>query len=268
MKKILLLTGVLLALTASLVWAVVPGLDAGWAVPGNAASGCPITPQSQPNVTDGCLDNFGGPNAFALAFAAPSGIIQWVGEEFILDVQTAAPILPDWWHLEAANAASGIPAGCRDGSFGFSTTKGQGNTATCKDYWGSSPQSGGTVWLPGNGGANRTRLFGAFARATSTATAIVAGTEYYVGNGFFDDNHAVADVGVAVCNGCEIPACLVFQYIKVAQPAGTLGGDALLTAEHVRRWMSWQGGAVGGNGCPGATPTRKATWGQVKSLYR
>jgi hypothetical protein len=95
--------------------------------------------------------------------------------------------------------------------------------------------------------------------------------EYYVGSGAFDTNHAVADPGppaVAFCAGCQIPACIVFQYIKVAQPAGTPNGDALLTNENIRRYMTWQGGAIGGLGCPAQTPTRKATWGQVKSLYR
>jgi hypothetical protein len=68
------------------------------------------------------------------------------------------------------------------------------------------------------------------------------------------------------CAGCQLGACIVFQYIKVAQPAGTPGGDALLTDQHNTRYMTWQGGV--GTNCPQATPTRKASWGQVKSLYR
>jgi hypothetical protein len=274
MKKILLLTGVLLALTASLASAA-PGLDAGWSVAGVSNSGCPVHSASLTDRSDPCNDNFAGPYAYALAVHAPAGISKWVGEELILDVQTDAAILPDWWHLEKANAGAGIPAGCRDGSYSFSTVRGVGNTSTCKDYWGVNPQSGGTVWLPGNGGPNRTRMFGAFARATSEAIAITPDVEYYVGSGSFDTNHAVADPGpppVAFCDGCLRPACIVFQYLKVAQPAGTPGGDALITTQNVRRYMTWQGGAVGpgpgGNDCPAATPTRKATWGQVKSLYR
>ena len=264
MKKILLLTGVLLALTVSLASAVVPGLDMGWTT--NATNGCPANLTSIPDVSDGCADAFAS-YSYAMSFAAPTGISKWVGEEFIIDVQSSAPVLPDWWHLEAANAGLGIPAGCRDGSWGFTTQKGLGNTATCKDYWGASPQSGGTVWLPGTGGPARTRLFGAFARATSTAIAITGGVNYYVGSGAMDTNHAPLDpTTTQPCQGCELGACLVFQYIKVAQPAGTPGGDALITAQHNRQYMTWQGGV--GTQCPQATPTRKATWGQVKSLYR
>lgn len=270
MKKILLLTGVLLALTASLASAA-PGLDIGWSSIALPASGCPAAPSSMTDATDLCSDNFAASHTFAMAFKAPAGISKWVGEEFIVDVQSSAPVLPDWWHLEAANAGAGVPAGCRDGSFGFTTTRGGATTAICKDYWGASPQSGGTVWLPGNGGPNRTRLFGAFARATSTAIAITADVEYWVGTGALDDNHAVADPTpppTALCDGCLLPACIVFQYLKVAQPAGTPGGDALITTGNFRRYMTWQGGNVPNGGCPAATPTHKATWGQVKSLYR
>src|SRR5580765_7418399 len=141
MKKILLLTGVLLALTASYASALVPGLDMGWST--NSTTGCPQNMPGVSDVTDGCQDNFAGPYTFALSFAAPAGITRWVGEEIIIDVQSSAPILPDWWHLEAANAGQGIPAGCRAGSWAFSTVRGLGSTATCKDYWGTSPQSGG-----------------------------------------------------------------------------------------------------------------------------
>jgi hypothetical protein len=267
MKKIILLAGVFLALTAVAAYAA-PGLDAGW-TGSTSASGCPINPANVADATDPCdaNDNFHG---YALAMKAPAGITKWVGEEFILDVQTALPILPDWWHLEDANASLGIPAGCRAGSFTFQTSRGTFSTTTCKDYWGGTPQSGGFVWLPGTGGPARTRVFGAFARATSEATVITADTEYYIGTGFLDTNHAVADPlnGVTPCQGCQIPACIVFQYLKVAQPALTPGGDALITTGNIRQFMTWQGGGVGGNGCPAATPSRKATWGQVKSLYR
>jgi hypothetical protein len=269
MKKFLLLTGELLSLTASLASAA-PGLDAGWTVAGVSASGCPVSPASLTDMSDACNDNFAGPYTYALAVKAPAGITKWVGEEFFLDVQTPAAVLPDWWHLEAADPGVGIPAGCRDGSYSFSTVRVIGTTATCRNYWGSSPQPGSTAWLPGTGGANRSRMFGAFARAASTAIAITADVEYYVGQGVFDMNHAVADPGppaVSRCDGCLVPACIVFTYLKLAQPSGTPGGDVLIT-KNVRQYMTWQGGAVPGSGCPAATPTHKATWGQVKSLYR
>jgi hypothetical protein len=267
MKKILLLTSVVLALTSSLASAA-PGLDAGW-IASTALSGCPVHPSSLSNMEADCSNNFSGPYTFALAIKAPAGISKWVGEEFALDLQTELYTLPDWWHLEAANSGAGVPAGCRDGSYSFSTVRGIGSTSTCKDYWGSSPQPGGTVWLPGTAFPWRTRMLGAFARPTSEAAAITADVEYYVGTGSFDTNHAVADPGnnVALCDGCQVPACIMFQYIKLAQPAGTPGGDVFVNTQNVRSYMIWRGGYVGAGACPW-TPTRKATWGQVKSLYR
>ena len=108
MKKTLSLSVVLLALTASLASAVVPGLDMGWTT--NATNGCPANATSIADVTDGCADAFAS-YSYAMSFIAPANITRFVGEEFIIDVQTSASVLPDWWHLEAANAGLGIPAG-------------------------------------------------------------------------------------------------------------------------------------------------------------
>src|SRR6266487_3105200 len=125
MKKILLLTGVLLALTVSLASAA--GLDMAW-------NGCPLTLSNPSDIADPC-DSDGNLYFFYLAVNAPAGITQLVSETFIVDVQTTAPVLPDWWHLEAG--------GCRDGSFSFSTTRNFQSTVLCHDYWGTTAQPGG-----------------------------------------------------------------------------------------------------------------------------
>ena len=91
MKKILLLTGVLLALTASLASA--GNLDMSW-------NGCPLTLTNPSDVSDPCDNNFGN-YVFVLSVKAPAALTKWVGEELNLDVATAGPVLPDWWHLEA-----------------------------------------------------------------------------------------------------------------------------------------------------------------------
>jgi len=259
MKKILLLTGVLLALTYSLASAAV-GLDMAW-------SGCPVTLSNPTDITDPCTDD-GGLYLFAMSFNPPAGITKLSAETFLVDVQTSEAVLPDWWHVEDANATLGTPAGCRFGSFGFATTNTGMTTATCKNYWGTSPQAGTTIWFPGVNGPNRTRLYGAFARGSASAAAVNAGTEYFAGTGFFDTNHATPANGI--CQGCQFGACIVWNYLLLQQPVGTPGGDFTVESVNVRRHLTWQG-AVGvspGVGCPAATPVRNATWGQVKSLYR
>jgi len=277
MKKILLLTGVLLALTASLASAA-PGLDIAWAGL-TAASYCPTNTGSLTDMADPCNDNF-GIHPFAMSFNAPAGLSKLVSETFLVDVQSADPVLPAWWHLEDRNDGLGIPAGCRGldaaisapSSFSFNTSRASGTTATCRDYWGGA-QSGGTSWNPGVGGPNRTRLFGVFSRGSASAGALTAGTEYWAGTGSFDTNHSVADgttvPPTALCDGCQMPACIVWNYLILQQPVGTPNGDIQITSPGTKgQFMTWQGGAVGGSGCPQATPTRQATWGQVKSLYR
>jgi len=66
------------------------------------------------------------------------------------------------------------------------------------------------------------------------------------------------------CPGCLNPACLVFNFCRLQEPAGGL--DITLTNPAVRQHVTWQGG--GTIPCPGATPTQKGTWGSVKALYR
>jgi hypothetical protein len=248
MKKILLLTGVLLALTASFASAA-PGLDMAW-------GGCPLTPSNPSDITVDCGDD-GALNFFYLAFKAPAGITQLVAETFILDVQTTDPVLPDWWHLEAG--------GCRDGSFAFSSTRNFVSTTLCKDYWGTTAQAGNTTWYPGVTNAARSRLIGFFARGTASAGLLTPDVEYFVGSGFIDSNHATPVNGL--CNGCILASSMTFNYLLLQQPAaGTTSpnaGDFVIEAANQRRTISTQGGIPGD-----PTPTRRATWGQVKSLYR
>jgi len=275
MKKILLLTGALLALTASLALAA-PGLNIRW-VGATAASYCPLASSSVLDASDPCDANDGA-HGFAMSFSAPPGLSKVISESFIVDVQTADPVLPQWWHLEDRNDALGIPAGCRGhdpgppnapSSFDVNTSRSIGIVGSCKDYWAGA-QSGGFVWTPK---ANRTRLFAVFAIGSAAAGPLTTDAQYWAGTGILDTNHAIADPladpPVQPCGGCLVPACIVWNWLVLQQPTGTPNGDIEVTQPGVKgQFMTWQGGVVGGSGCPAATPTRKATWGQVKSLYR
>jgi hypothetical protein len=35
-----------------------------------------------------------------------------------------------------------------------------------------------------------------------------------------------------------------------------------------RQFVTWQGGGIGGNGCPLEVPVKRATWGAIKAIYR
>src|SRR5882757_178720 len=105
MKRILVVAGALAVLCAADASAA-PGLDMAW-------GGCPLDPANPSNLSDLCTDSSAPSKYFWLSFKAPAGITRFYGEEFGVDVQTDLPVLPDWWHLEAANPGLGVPAGCR-----------------------------------------------------------------------------------------------------------------------------------------------------------
>lgn len=274
MKTTPQLVGIVLALTTSTASAA-PGLDIAW-FGATEASKCPLYAGALYDAPDQC-DGNGGLHGFSMAFKAPAGISKLVSEAFIVDVELPTSFLPDWWHLEDRNDGLGVPPGCRGSdpptgqvsSFHFSTSRGSATTAFCKDYW-QGAQPGSVVWYPAIRGTGTTRFYGVFVIDSTRVGPLTANVEYFVGTGSFDTNHTIADPlavpPVQACSGCLIPACLIFSSLQLRQPAGTPGGDVLITNENMRGWMTWQGQSVGAVGC--YTPVKRSTWGQVKSLYR
>jgi hypothetical protein len=260
MKKTLLLTGVLLALTAS--FASAAGLNLSW-------NGCGTA--GVQNTSDLCDENtllnswhlFGSaqcPQQIATGTPLFTAHRSWV------DFQNAAPTLDDWWKM--------APGDCRAGQYAPSHTSatmgggapcvktilGTGNTAAINN-WGDNA---------GSNPANTARLDMIAARADTGGT--VNTTNQYM---LFDLNilgsYAVADPNdetAPVCHGCMDAACIVYQQAEFDRSdgsgittSGPLGGTG-------RNWATWQGGAVPGSGCPLAVPTQNGTWGKLKSLYR
>ena len=65
-------------------------------------------------------------------------------------------------------------------------------------------------------------------------------------------------VGAGSCGGCSDGATLYLASVKLDQHTGV--GDYTYTQPLGRAYVTWQGGSP--------VPTRKSTWGAVKSLYR
>ena len=95
MMKSVLLTGVLLVLTASMASAV--GLDMGYAIAGENT--CPSSVQSTLNHTFACTANTGAA-VLVGSFVAPPGLNSVTSEEMFVDVQVhdVGGSLPPWWH--------------------------------------------------------------------------------------------------------------------------------------------------------------------------
>ena len=240
MKKTLLITGVLLALTATVASAA--GVNLYW-------TDCSVGGATNRNVA---FNVNTGNNVMVASYDPPAGLTMVTGNNLILDLQSASTPLPLWWDL--FNSGS-----CRTGPT-ENTVFLSGN---CTDYWGGGGAGGITAYL--NTGANRRRIGASWSGNEATAGPQTPGTEYYSVNIVVNN---LKSTGTGSCAGCLDPVCIVLNEILISQPAGTAGGSPAVTNPATSNYVTWQGGAIGGNGCPAATPTINKTWGQVKSIYR
>ena len=247
MKKTLLITGVLLALTASIASAA-GGINLGW-------NDC-VGAGGLVNKNFICNTNTGNNDMYA-SFDPPQTLTTVNGNNQLIDLQSASAALPDWWQFK--NAGS-----CR-----LASLIANGGPGTCADPWTGQGAPGIAAYLvtanTPSMPLNRARIIGSIAVASAFAGQVDPGTEYF--SMVFRVNNAKT-VGSGVCAGCQTAVCIVLNEITITQPPGTPGESPKVVDPLVSNYCTWQGGAVGGAGCPGVTPTINKTWGQVKSLYR
>ena len=135
--------------------------------------------------------------------------------------------------------------------------------ASCDDPWQGAGVAAVQGWLAGTpGGSPRHgRLLVAAAAIPGTFVTLDADVAYTAARAVLRTNKTLT------CEGCAIPACLVFNSVLIRRLPGssvetlTLSNPEVPGLERVR----WQGGS--GADCQ-AVPTRRSTWGAVKSLYR
>jgi hypothetical protein len=250
MKKTLLMTGVLLAMTASIASA---GISLSW-------NDCAVE-AAVVNKNFACNTNGANHDMF-IALDPPPSVTATNGHNSFIDLQSASPTLPAWWDLK--NTGS-----CRAtsllGSGDFSTAAPSGGFGACQDPW----QGVGSGSIPGYnlnfGGPNRVRMVTGIS-VSGFSSAMNQGTQYY---SMKVRINSAKTVGTGACAGCDVPVCLVLNLVRIAQLPGTPGGDIDVVDPHTTgNWVTWQGGDVGGIGCPGVVPVKNTTWGKVKSLYR
>jgi len=205
-----------------------------------------------------------------MSFLAPANLDHFVAVSAGLDVRSSSlATLPDYWKLGLGE--------CRDGNFAFPislTGIGTGTTGVCRNPWAGGGLGGGFLYssetrvtelgpVPAPGWGRMTLAF-----ARDSESQLIQGQQYVAG-AFTIDTFNDVDTGGGVCAGCLLPACIVFNSLEINQSAGSPGGDiVILTTPATRAFITWQGGAVGGNGCPVEVPVRNVTWGRVKSIYR
>jgi hypothetical protein len=261
MKKVILLCGMLLAVTASLASAGA-GTNLRW-------TNCFIDAGAQ-NQAFACNTNANTPASIKHhligSFQLGADLTQVSGVSFIVDLASAGASLPPWWQFKNVGT-------CRATSLNFSPAI-PGSAVSCADWAPVLPGGGLASYTVGVFGPTSARMIAGFAVPATALADLLGGQEYFAFDATIDNTKTV---GTGSCAGCDVPVCIAMHEIIVATPpvAGEPSRDVRLdtpangTDSDV---ALWQGGAgansLRGAGCPAATPTRSSTWSSVKSLYR
>jgi hypothetical protein len=241
MKKTLVLTGSMLALSASLATAA--GINLAW----NDCGTNGVISASFP-----CNTNSGAPFQLFASFIPPAGLNEFLGLSAQIDITTGTPSLVDWWAVGTGQ--------CRQGglSTDFNFVAGP---FSCADFYAGAA-AGGFAYDAGYGTPNRGRLRVQCAVPFDNRGPVDSGTEYYALRVLLT---RAKTTGATTCAGCPEPACIVLNEVQLFQPPAAQN-DPVLTAPANSNYALWQATAI--PGCPLSTPSRKSSWGQVKSLYR
>lgn len=201
-----------------------------------------------------------GSNTLVVSFAPPDGITKLVAARAVIDLRSATSPLPPWWRLGAG--------GCREGSLTASFTPPASHA--CGDYWSGATLQDLSYSTDLGGDPTRARIVISFSIPEAAAGPVSTGTEYYAFSLAIDN---AKSTGAEMCTGCADPVCIVLEELTLYQAPGL--GDYRICDASTSNFTTWQGGAIGGSGCPGAdyhypctTPVLNRTWGRMKSLYR
>jgi len=199
-----------------------------------------------------CLTNDGASYLYC-AFKLSEAVSDVIGIVVTVDMQHSLGTLPDWWEIQGEGQ-------CRDGQLHVSGDYTQ--NSVCADPWHNLGE-GTTAYYP-QVSEGRMRILGTYAVRSDSARSLAADTFYYgltivIGN--------ERTVFPAECAGCNKPACLVLNNIRLLRGPDSVPVEVTIDdpgapgSNHV----AWVGGA--GADCS-AVPVRASTWGRLKSLYR
>jgi len=235
MKKLLLISGVLLAFCAATASA-------------NGVIHLGVGDCSGPStISNPCTSNTG---SFILvgSFVSDQASNQVIGVESIIDLAQAGT-LSDWFRTDAA--------GCRAGRISSDFSLG---AVSCGDLFAGAASGGQGVTYPGTGStlipANSERFDVYCAVDAATPLTIDTSTE----NAIFHLNISrVGTLGPTACGGCSTPTSLYLNDVLVGQEPGH--GDFHESGDGNGQGCSYNGGNT-------VTPTKSSSWGSIKALYR
>lgn len=239
---------------------VIAALVTSWLVPGAVSAGpglylswndCPLSAASTSGMVGPCVDDAWEELVVSFELASPCDSV--IALDAVVDVQSAAAALPPWW-------AYAPPSGCHYG--GLIESADFLGLAACADFWqGLATYGGPPVYVQApRGRSDQSRILASFAVLSSRRLSLAAGIRYYAARLVFHNDPTGA------CAGCETPACLVLNSIRLIRPPGTVGGDIVLESpgapdSNHATWQSPQADCS-------AVPVRPVSWGRLKLLYR
>jgi len=231
------------------------GYDLSW----NDCIGLPGAAANIDYACDGSRD--GNPFKLVISFVSPYDLPKFAGAQANLNFRTQSLILlPDWWRF-------GVDE-CREGSIDFPggrTGIGTGTTGACVDPWSPDSSGGGFRWSThGDGGGAPGFGFLRLGFAQFPSGPIQAGQRYFLPPILIDPADPES------CDGCDLPGCIAVTVVELYQDIGTPPQDNVIMEYRPinRLFVTWQGGQIGGFGCPAEVPTKRATWGAIKAIYR
>ena len=222
-------------------------------------------------------DTNSGTEVLVASFVSGVDIPLTNGMSAYIDIASSSGAWPDWWLV--------LSPACRTNVVTANTAPDPAETV-CQDL--SATAVGGWTLNAGYNGDGTRQLRAAFGVPPGSEYTVPAGVEVLACR--FRINHAKT-VGTSSCGGCSTPLCIALSEIEIdttGQPcvgAGqvfVIAGPANGADSHL---ATWQGAAIGDTNrhpimteyfhfyttdiaCSGATPTRRAAWGQIKALYR
>jgi hypothetical protein len=261
MKKTLLLAAALMVVTATMASAQRGALSLGW---GN----CRVNGGGAVVATFACNTNTGNGALLVGAFTpSASANLNSLNSAFLyVDIYQLGSLDP-WWQFTDPPVV-----GCRALSIWQLNFDGATGAVCDRAYWGDvgNPVAASRWFFPSylaNHGTFRL-LTAVDAQVAQSTPQINTGEESYV---FGARLGRAASTGAGSCAGCLNPAHLYFAQADFFQTNGdnfvidAVGGSNPPVPGN--KCVTWQNSAAGP--CPqDVVPTRNATWGSIKSMYR
>jgi hypothetical protein len=242
MRKAILMAGLLVACTASIVSA--QSVDLNW---NQCESGSTDTNLR----TLACTANT-GTQAMIASFYAPPSVTNLENIEVIIDFQVPnGGVMPCWWNLSSGATRAGALT-----VLGVDPLDANGDPLfLCPgNYFGEIDRAvaGGMVVVPGT---DRGKFAAAIARGVGQGGNPGTGEQYACG-------FRISNILTTTCAGCNLPGVFVLNRVTLGQGGGAPPIE--LNSPQNNNCTSWQNTGIPCN----VTPTRNSTWGSVKALYR